>query len=785
MVPEISSLVRRSTFALIALASVGVDVAAGDGRAVGQSICFAAIWIVVAAVVAQFVPIPTDPRSKPPLWLFLLLLGLALAPFGVEPLRRNWTGDGYPLEIQMVCSLRNVGLGLAICAGWLLCLRLACVTSLFLILFSASMTNHPAVMVVLGMYTATGSIWLMITYWSGLRLVFVAPEKAVTVELHDAGERMPWIGLSFLVFFLGLALALVLVGPRRASYALGEWMPTSGGTGATDMFARYGVGDGPEETAGDNAKAAGMVETDKMIEDNKNSLIDAVNDLYGPPHKPNKDMERMVAAGKLDVIQFHGKLPDNKRPSRDFDTGRKGPKGNPKPKSQGARGVFEVQGRTPLHIRLVAYEIYEPVEKRWLEARKPVSKLIEAQGGDWMKLGFFKPNDWYLADERHQLKVAELKSNLVPTPSLLTHFRINKVDKSDYYEWDYEGVLALAGRKRTPPGVIVTTDCRTVDPLRLPKSAFGTVGATNGSSPKLGDIPLIIHPEIQKLARDWAGEHPRGWLQIDAIQRKLLSEYALDLNATAPPEHPAPVMWFLTESKRGPDYLFASAFALMLRALDYPTRICMGYYASPDAYDPETAHTPVKVTDLHFWPEVLLLDGHWMVLEPTPGYVVLGPTLPLFERILDAFVFLIAWLYSHIVKFILLSGLLFTGWIYRRDLFDSLAFLIWTWFPGKTWREQVRGAVAVLERRGRLSGKARKCRQTIVCWLRESLLKSSGPDADIYQITLMAQWAAYGQEAPPPWSQSEVLNVCHRVLGSWTLKRWRNAPSDFPNGDKS
>jgi hypothetical protein len=66
MVPEISSLVRRCTFALIALASVGVDVAAGDGRAVGQSICFAAIWIVVAAVVAQFVPIPTDPRSKPP-----------------------------------------------------------------------------------------------------------------------------------------------------------------------------------------------------------------------------------------------------------------------------------------------------------------------------------------------------------------------------------------------------------------------------------------------------------------------------------------------------------------------------------------------------------------------------------------------------------------------------------------------------------------------------------------------------------------------------------------------
>ena len=40
MVPEISSLVRRSTFALIALASVGVDVAAGDG-------CFLRLYCLV------------------------------------------------------------------------------------------------------------------------------------------------------------------------------------------------------------------------------------------------------------------------------------------------------------------------------------------------------------------------------------------------------------------------------------------------------------------------------------------------------------------------------------------------------------------------------------------------------------------------------------------------------------------------------------------------------------------------------------------------------------------
>jgi hypothetical protein len=773
MAPELSKLVRRLTFALLALAAVAVEVAASDWRPVVQSIGLAAVWVAIAAVVAWFVPTPDDPRWKPPVWVFLLLVALAAAPFAVEPLRRNWTGDGYPLELQMVCGLRNVGLGLAACAGWLLCLRIACVTSLFLILFAAAMTNHPAVMTVLGLYTATGSVWLMLVYWSGLRSVFVSPEKAVAVEVQVGDERVPWLGLSILVLLLGGAVALVVVGPKRAAFALGELMPTSGGTGETDLFARYGIGDGPEETVGENAKAAGMVETDKMIEDNKNSLIDAVNDTYGPPHKPPKDQERMVAAGKADVIQFHGKLPDNRRPSRDFDTARKGPKGDRKPESQKARGLFEVQGRTPLHIRLVAYESYDSIDKRWLEARKPVSRLIEPEGGDWMKPGHFKDAGWYLADERHRLKTADMKSNLVPTPTMTTRFRINKVDKPDYYEWDYEGVLALAGRKKTPPGVVVITDCRTLDPRRLPDAAFGAVGSYNGAPPALTEVPDAIRPEIERLAREWAGDEPRGWPQVSAILIKLRAEYALDRDAASPASHPAPVLWFLTESRRGPDYLFATAAAMLLRSLGYPARVCLGYYASPDAYAPETAHTPVKSSDLHFWPEVRLQDGHWLVVEPTPGYDVLGPSLPLSERIMNALAAVAAYAWRHAVELSVLLLALVAAWIFRRELIDALAVRLWVWFPGRTWREQVRGAVAILERRGRWADKPRPARQTTLSWLREALSRASSTDTDVDRLTRMAEWAAYAPDAPPPWSADEVMAVCHRVLGGWTLRRWR------------
>ncbi|MFO0878230.1 MAG: transglutaminase domain-containing protein [Gemmataceae bacterium] len=774
MAPEFAHLVRRITFVLLALAAVAVEVAANDRRAVLQSVALAVVWAALAAAIHGCVPLPADPRRKPPVWVLLLLLSLAAAPLAVEPLRRDWMGDGYPLELQMVCGLRNVGLGLAACAGWLLCLRLACVVSLFLILFAAAMTNHPAVMVVLGLYTATGSVWLMLVYWAGLKSVLVAADSTIAIEVQASDRRLPWLGLGCLGIALCATIALVVMGPKRTALALGEWLPTSGGTGATDPFARYGIGDGPEETAGENARAAGMVETDRMIEDNKNSLIDAVSDMYGTPHRPRRDQERMVAAGQAEIIENHGKLPDNRRPSRDFDTSRQGPKDAKKPGSQKARGLFEVQGRTPLHVRVVAYETYDIAEHRWLEARKPASRLIEAEGGDWMKLGQFKDSGWYLCDERHRLKAASMKSNLVPTPAMLTRFRIHKVDRADYYEWDYDGVVTLAGRSRTPPGVVVTTDCRTLDPGRLPSAAFGADGTYHGTVPVLLEVPDTIRSDIERLARVWADNEPRGWPQVAAVLTRLRADFTLDRNAAAPANHSAPVLWFLNESRSGPDYLFATAAAMMLRSLGYPARVCLGYYASPDAYDPETAHTPVQATDLHFWPEVRLQDGHWLVVEPTPGFDVLGPSLPLTERLRYALATVAAWVWLHVIECTIFLAALVAAWIWRREWLDALAVCLWKWFPGRTWREQVLHAVAILERRGHWVGKARPRRQTVLGWLRRTLPLPASLDPDLDQLTRMAEWAAYALDTPPPWSEAEVLAVCHRVLAGWSLKRWRS-----------
>ncbi len=567
------------------------------------------------------------------------------------------------------------------------------------------------------------------------------------------------------------ALSLTVIGPKRVAFTLWELMPTSGGTGNTDPFARFGIGDGPEEVAGDNARAAGMVESDKMIEDNKNGLIDAVSDMYGRPHKPREDQERMVAGGKVDVIQFHGKLPDNRRPSRDFDTSRKGPKSDKKLLSQKARAVFEVEGRTPLHVRLVAYETYDPAAARWIEARKPASKLIEAEGGDWMRVGHVKESaGWYLKDERHRLKVADLKANLVPTPSLLIRFRINKVDRPDYYEWDYVGVLALAGRKRTPPGVVVSTDCRTLDPHRLPESAFAAVGTPGGSAPALGEVPDALRPEIDRIAREWASDKPRGWPQVDVVLTKLRAEYTHDRTAAPPPDHPAPVVWFLTESRRGPDYLFATAAALLLCSLGHPARVCLGYYADPDAYDPETAHTPVRVSDLHTWPEVLLRDGQWLVVEPTPGYDVLSPRLPWAERAWLALQAIGRWAVQN--AFALTAILIASAAVIwkRQAILDALFVRLWRWFPGRSWREVVFGCLRLIERRCRWQRCGRTHEQTLAAWA-ASLQRGAPEDVELAELVRLSECAAYAPDLPAPLPPEDIRSVCRRAIESWTLNR--------------
>jgi transglutaminase-like putative cysteine protease len=780
MAPELSRLVRRLTFALLVLAAVATEVAAVDSRSVLTSGGTALVWVGLAALLGRFVPVPTDCRRSPPRFVFWILLTLAVAPFLVEPIHRRWNDEGHPLELQMVFALRSLGLGLAAFAAWLLCLRLACVVSLFLMLFAVTMTDHPAVMVLLGLYSATGSVWLMLVYWTGLRRFFVASDTAVALEVQPGRERLPWLAVFLAVGLVGCVLGLIAVGPRRAARVLAEWLPTSGGTGDYDPFARGGVNDGDDEVKGENARGTGMTSTDSFLDSPLPSLYDMFSDMYGEPFKPNEREQSIALDGSNQVREGNKPPADNLRPNREFPTVRKSPRRPRDLSNRAARALFEVQGRTPLHVRAAAFDTFDGLAWREAPTDRQSCWIDKEPNSCWMKPRERKPTDVFAETEAHQFKITSPLGTLVPTPPHLTRFRVGRVNQAVFFAWGQERILRMAQRK-TPAGIVVETECRVFDPRSL--SAARLASGVSGTGKRYAETPADLAPEVASLAHRWTDNLPEGWPKIDAIVRRLRTEYSLDPSARVPEDCRDPLAHFLLHSRRGPDYQFATAAAVLPRVLGYPTRLVSGFYVAPEHYDPRTRHTPIVAEDLHFWAEVMLPSGDWLVIEPTPGYEVLGPSMSWAERVWAILAAAALWGSYHALELSSSLAVLVAMWWRRRDLFDLVAFALWRWFPGRTWQRCVRRAVRLLECRGLWAGRPRRPSQTFNAWLCLPALTPPLDHSDLDRLTRMAEWAAYAADLEPPWIDAEVRSVCRRVLGAWTLQRWRrNVPKVAESG---
>jgi hypothetical protein len=432
-----------------------------------------------------------------------------------------------------------------------------------------------------------------------------------------------------------------------------------------------------------------------------------------------------------------------------------------------------------LHIRVTAFDVFDG--NAWHEAPldQRVCPLEKEPHSCWMEVRELMQPAIFATSEAHQFKIARPSGSLLPTPPHVTRFRVGRVNRTDFFAWRQSRILQMSGRK-TPSGIIVETACRTVDPRRLDSVVFeagGSSGAMELSAPNTRNADLVA------LAHDWAGEQPRGWPQIAAVVEHLRTEYALDDIYAVPEDCPDPLGHFLLVSRRGPDYQFAGAATELLRSLGYRTRLVSGFYASPEHYDPVSQHTPVVAEDLHFWAEVMLPCGDWLVLEPTPGFEALGPRMALSERLWHAVATAAAWTADHAIALSLLAIAVVGTWWRRHEMLDAFAVAIWRWFPGRTWQHRLQRALRLLEQRACRAGHGRRPDQTMQTWLRLKWADSLSPHVEIDRLTRMAEWAAYANGLAPPWESGEAQEVCRRILDVWTLQHWRRcAPVGTRNG---
>lgn len=121
--------------------------------------------------------------------------------------------------------------------------------------------------------------------------------------------------------------------------------------------------------------------------------------------------------------------------------------------------------------------------------------------------------------------------------------------------------------------------------------------------------------EIAKLAQDITEGAGLAVEKAKKIETYLQNnyEYTLEQGGSS---YSNPVGAFLFETRRGHCELFSSAMCLMVRSLDIPSRLVIGYFT--DEWNPYGEYFLVRESNAHAWVEIWI-DGYgWVAFDPTP-----------------------------------------------------------------------------------------------------------------------------------------------------------------------
>ena len=653
----------------------------------------AVVTSAAAAAASRFVPVG---RTLPP-WV----LGLVAASVGAEPVLRSF-GAGRAVEIVLLDGLRVAALACAACGHLPGPNGLSRLLALFVALFAAGLPLGPAaspwaVRLALLTFAAAAARGAAAAYWGGLRC---------RVRVADAGAgRGRWAAQGLVV---GLVLATLAVGGGGVAAGRAGFLPTSGGSGsdATDPFARDGVGNGERLVAGtEDIRSFAPVDDAPFLEDERPSLFDAFDDTFEEPFEPTKS-ERSQALAPDQVAETRrddmtvagepagGSFPTRREPS---------PSSGRTPGETPSPALLFVSGRVPVHLRLVTYGAFDG--EAWHPDPAPVDRPIRtARIGGRTWFGPETGRAWanlYRGRETHGLKVVNLSGPNLPCPPDTTGVHIADVDRADLFGFAGPDTLRL-NRTSVPPLTVIHAAGRRLDPAALdaPLLFRTTPGGTT-------DVPADLRGPLSALAADWTAGRTRGRDEVDAIRDRLRTDYTLDPDAGDAADGP-PVLDFLTNTKRGRSYQFATACCLLLRCRGYGARVVGGFYADDEDYDRTLGHTAVAADDVHLWCEVAVAPGVWVTVDPSPGYEVLGPPPTWGERLTDAAA--VAGRFAADSPAASLAVLLACGGlvVFRRRLADAGDALGWR--LARAWRgerDAVRAAVRVLDRRCRRFGAAR------------------------------------------------------------------------------
>ena len=134
-------------------------------------------------------------------------------------------------------------------------------------------------------------------------------------------------------------------------------------------------------------------------------------------------------------------------------------------------------------------------------------------------------------------------------------------------------------------------------------------------------LPSTLPDRIRRLSREVTAEASTPYDRVQALQ-DYLRRITYDQYISAPPPGRDVVDWFLFESRKGYCDYYASAMAVMCRAIGIPARVVQGYSTGEFIAASQTYR--VRQMNAHAWVEVFFPHFGWIEFEPTSSQPVIS-----------------------------------------------------------------------------------------------------------------------------------------------------------------
>ncbi len=717
-------------------------------------------------------------------------------------------GFGNGVEIVMLSSLAWGGVCAALLARRVRTISLSVICSGFLTLFITFIADSTSAVWFAVVWAVVCLWWLISNQWEKMTTTSAVGIKPARMQR---------------VMFLVLGLGTFLIGALTVSNRIpilrkptAEIMPTSGGTSQKDSAARRGVGNGDAIIAAKkHATSFGAVDTDLFLESDKPSLFDLVSDELGEPKRTTKSeraqaldqkqvdtreqkyTESNRATGGLNEFAIDRQLPDERRPTDNLVS----------------HSLMFWQGQPGALLAVKRFEHFDGV--RWFNDGSVIHNIpidpVEVEESIWFRAGrqaVHNSLNPYVDALPESLKFTRYSSAVIPTRVGMQLWSIDQIIEPSFFAIDNDDCLMMPGREQVPEYTVVRMVNSSIDLERVEQLVEGC--APGRSHRKRNDD---CKAEINRLAHRFSGDHPRGWAQVQSIVAGVRNSFQLDrrvslgsqsggLNDGHDSEQPRltstsvatpglisqdgsielhttsadgrnmdlpeletnALAQFLTEG-RGPDYMFATAAALMLEHMGYRTRLVMGFYANPDHYLDREREYAIQPSDLHAWVEIDAGHEYWIPLEPSPGYLQ-----PRYTASLWYYIRLYRWQIAQAATGTIAALLLLIA--LRPLLVEALSLFTWPLVRLLNDKQRIAWLARLIDLRSRLAGLPRSASSLPREHLQpaiKNLAEDQAKQVNIFLAAADRMW--FG--GLPTLNQEERLAISRLWLGltSRVLKR--------------